>query len=226
MGMYREQRGRPRGKSHSYYAYLMSIVSIARRHDLDPRLLVDALFEALENNLSYCGCLKISCREVNPDSAIFLITKEEKVIWQFPVDLDVIKNPALLKDHIQDIPIPQRFERETYQRNQKIDALRFGMRGIDVKAKVIKIPPTKPVITRWGLETCVTNITIADETGSIKLSLWNKQIDKVHTGDEVELKNCYVSRFAGQLQLRLGRKSAMSVINQLCREELIQHSGS
>lgn len=211
-GIYEEQRGRPRGKPNSYYAYLMSIVSIARKHDLDPRRLADAFFEAWENKISHCGGLKISLRGVNQDSAIFLITKEERVVWQFPVDLGSIRNPEVLKKLIQDIPIPHHIERETYQKDQKIDALRFGMKGIDVKAKIIEIQPTKPVISRWDSESYVTNVMIADETGSIRLSLWNNQIDKVHVGDEVELKNCYVSRFAGQRQLRL-RKSTMSVIN-------------
>jgi len=180
---------------------------------LDPRRLADTFFEALENKISHCGSLKISLRGVNQDSAIFLITKEERVVWQFPVDLGSIRNPEVLKKLIQDIPIPHHTVRETYQKDQKIDALRFGMKGIDVKAKIIEIQPTKPVIMRWGSESYVTNVMIADETGSIRLSLWNKQIDKVNVGDEVELKNCYVSRFAGQRQLRLRRKSTMSVIN-------------
>ncbi len=89
------------------------------------------------------------------------------------------------------------------------------MKGIDVTATIVEVPPIKPVITRWGSECYVSNVMIADETGSIRLSLWNQQVDRVRVGDEVELKNCYVSRFAGQLQLRLKRKSIISVINHL-----------
>ena len=87
------------------------------------------------------------------------------------------------------------------------------MKGVDVTVKIIEVPPIKPVFTRWGSECYVSNVKIADETGSIRLSLWNEQVDKVRVGDEIELKNCYVSRFAGQLQLRLRRKSIMSIIN-------------
>ncbi|RLI34349.1 hypothetical protein DRO66_08970 [Candidatus Bathyarchaeota archaeon] len=116
------------------------------------------------------------------------------------------------------MPTPQPLEQERYQKKQQIDNLRFGMKGIDVKAKIVEVPPIKPGITRWGTECYVSNAMIADETGSIRLSLWNKQIDKVRVGDEVELTNCSVSRFAGQPQLRLRRKSTMSVINHLQRE--------
>jgi len=219
----REQRGRPRGNSNAYYAHLKSIVKIASKHDVDPKQLVDAFVEAWKNRIAQCGRLTISRRGITRDSATFLITKEEKVVWQFPVNLVNVRNPEVLKKHIQDIPIPHHIERETYQKDQKIDALRFGMKGIDVKAKIIEIQPTKPVISQWGSESYVTNVMIADETGSIRLSLWNKQIDKVNVGDEVELTNCYVSRFAGQPQLRLRRKrSTMSVINHLQRKELTQ----
>jgi hypothetical protein len=44
----------------------------------------------------------------------------------------------------------------------------------------------------------VSNVTIADDTGSIRLSVWKNRGDKLHAGDEVELTNCYVARFAGQ----------------------------
>ena len=108
--------------------------------------------------------------------------------------------------------------------NPKIGELRLGMKGINVKAKIIEIPPARNVITRWGSRACVSNVKIADETGSIRLSLWNNQINKIQIGDEVEVKNCRVSKFAGQPQLRFGRKSEISVINQLKQEEVIQYS--
>ena len=220
----REQRGRPRGNSNAYYAHLKSIVKIASKHDVDPKRLVDAFVEAWENRTAHCGRLTISHRGITRGSATFLITKDEKVVWQFPVNLENIRNPDVLKKLIQDTPIPQPLERERYQKKQQIDNIRFGMKGIDVKATIIEVPPIKPVISRWGSECYVSNVMIADETGSIRLSLWNKQIDKVHVGDEVELTNCFVSRFAGQPQLRLRRKSTMSVINHLQREAWTQHS--
>ena len=56
-------------------------------------------------------------------------------------------------------------------------------------------------------------MTIADETGSVRLSLWNDQIDKVHVGDEVELKNCYVVGYRGEAQIRIGRRGTLSVVD-------------
>ena len=215
----REQRGRPRGNSNAYYAHLKSIVKIASKHDVDPKQLVDAFVEAWENKSAQCGGLTISRRGITRDSATFLITKEEKVIWQFPVALVNVRNPDVLKKLIQDMPPPQPSPGQgNYAKKLQIGELRFGMKGVDVTGKIVEVPPIKPVISRWGSECYVSNVMISDETGSIRLSLWNKQIDKVRVGDEVELTNCYVSRFAGQTQLRLKRKSTMSVINHLQRE--------
>jgi replication factor A1 len=95
------------------------------------------------------------------------------------------------------------------------------MKGVDVKATIVEIPTANRVVTRWGTESYVSNAIIADETGSIRLTLWNDYINKIRVGDEVEIKNGYVSSFAGQFQLRLGRKSTLSIINHLHPKELI-----
>ena len=224
IGMYSELRGRHRSKSNSHYGCLKSIVKIASRHDVDPGQLVDALVDAWESTVSHCGSLQIALRAVNQESATFLITKEENVVWQSKVNLEGLRNPEVLKHHIQDIPVPRSSERERYQKVQQVGNLRFGMKGIDVTAKIIDVPPITPVVSRWGSECYVSNVKIADDTGSIRLSLWNGQVDKVRAGDEVELKNCYVSQFAGHPQLRLKRKSTMAVINHLPQEALTQDS--
>jgi replication factor A1 len=224
IGIYRELRGRHRSKSNSHYRCLQSLVKIARKHDVDPGQLVDALVDAEENRVSHCGRLKITLRAVNPESATFLITREENVVWQSKVKLEGIRNPEVLKNHIPDIPLAGPTEREQYQKVQQVGNLRFGMKGIDVTAKIVEVPPIKPVISRWGSQCYVSNVKIADETGSIRLSLWNNRVDKVHVGDEVELMNCYVSRYAGQPQLRLRRKSTLAVINSFQQEALMQQS--
>ncbi|MFH0897563.1 MAG: hypothetical protein V1850_05910 [Candidatus Bathyarchaeota archaeon] len=61
----------------------------------------------MENESSHYGSLMISCRKVNQDSAIFLITKEEKAVWQFPVNLESIRNPYI-RDSITKIPMPEK----------------------------------------------------------------------------------------------------------------------
>ena len=197
---------------------LDSIVLIASKYDLDPKQLVDAFSQALENGICQLGSLEISRRAVNQNTASLLITKEKKIVSQFSVDLEMITNPNV-RDYIKKIAMPEKIVKtDTTGRKLKISELMFGMKGVNVTAEIIKIPPVKRVDTKWGSEAFVSNARVVDETGSIMLSLWNNQIDMVHVGDEVELKNCNVARFIDELQLRLGRKGTMSVLNQLQRK--------
>ncbi|MDQ1280299.1 MAG: hypothetical protein QG670_1562 [Thermoproteota archaeon] len=222
IGVDMEYRGRHRGSDLNFNNFL-SMVLIASKHDLDPKQLIDAFYEAAENKISRCGSLTISCRKINQDSAIFLIMKEEKVVWQFPVNLKIITDPYV-RESIKEIPMPEKTRKiDELGRNTKISELRSGMKGINLLAKIVDIPPTKYVFTKWDTEASVSNVKLADETGSIRLGLWNNRIGTVKIGDEVEIKNCDVSRFMDQPQLKLKRKSIMS-INPIQQEELIQHS--
>jgi ssDNA-binding replication factor A large subunit len=53
---------------------------------------------------------------------------------------------------------------------------------------------------------------LADETGTINMSLWNGQIDEVSVGDIVNIDGASVTRFAGALQLRIGKNGTMTVL--------------
>lgn len=205
-------RGRPSRRTILYVDFLESIVLIAGKYDLDPKLLIEAFVEAWSDEASYLGNLKIVCREVNQDSATFLITDGEKVVAQFPITLKVLRNPEYVKDQIQYFPPSHYAQRRLEGKPKKIGQLSYGMRRIDLTAKVIEVPPALHVHTRFGTMADVSNVKIADETGSVRLSLWNDQIDKVHVGDMIELKNCYIFRYRGEPQLRLGRKGTLSIV--------------
>ena len=186
---------------------------MAERYGLDPKLLLEAFVESWRDKTAQCGSLTIYCRLISQDSANFLVTSEEKVVSQFPIKLEALRNPSFLKDRIQTIPTPDNVKKETSQK-QKIGELRHGMKIVHLEAKIVEIPPMKAVFTRFGTMSYVSNIEITDETGSIRLCLWNEQINKVHVGDRVEIENSYVANFAGEPQLRLGRKGIVSVSNQ------------
>ena len=191
---------------------LKSIALIARKYDLDQNLLIDGLSEAWRNNVYNCGNLKISCREVKQDCAVFLLTNEDKVVSQFPIKLELLKNSDSFKNIVQNIPISNHLKIKPFQKQKRINELRPGMKRINVSGNIIEIQPKRLVTSQLGNRFYVSNARIADETGTIKLSLWNDQIEKVHIGDKVEIENCSVSSFAGELQLRVGRSGIISVI--------------
>jgi replication factor A1 len=86
------------------------------------------------------------------------------------------------------------------------------MKNVDVEAKIKEKTDTREVLSRFKNETYkVATVIIADETGSIKLTLWNEQIDQVNVDDTVKVENGYVSSFRGEIQLNVGRQGKLTV---------------
>jgi replication factor A1 len=86
---------------------------------------------------------------------------------------------------------------------------------VNVKAKVLQIPKPKFVVTRYGNCASVTNALIADETGTIKLCLWNAQITSISNGDTIQIENARTCTFKGEKQLSIGRNGTLSNIRDL-----------
>ena len=57
----------------------------------------------------------------------------------------------------------------------------------------------------------VTSATVKDETGEVKLTLWNDDVDKVKKGDKILIENGWVSEFQGDKQLSSGRFGKLTI---------------
>lgn len=94
----------------------------------------------------------------------------------------------------------------------KIKELRDGMKRVSVDAKVTEKSETREVLSRFKDQTYrVANTIIADETGTIKLTLWNDQIEQVNVNDMVKVENGYVTSFRGEVQLNVGKYGTLTV---------------
>jgi len=95
----------------------------------------------------------------------------------------------------------------------KIKELRNGMRRVDVEGEVTDKSETREVRSRYRNATLhVATATLTDDTGSIKLTLWNDQIDQVNVGNKVKIENGYVTSFRGEIQLNVGKYGKLTVI--------------
>jgi ssDNA-binding replication factor A large subunit len=47
---------------------------------------------------------------------------------------------------------------------------------------------------------------LEDDTGRIKASLWEDQIEKANVGDKVKISGAYVTEFRGELQIKHPKK--------------------
>ena len=94
----------------------------------------------------------------------------------------------------------------------KIKDLRDGMKRVDVEAKIIEKSSAREVLSRYkDVVHKVANATISDGTGTIKLTLWNDQIDQVKVDDNIKIENGYITTFRGEMQLNVGRYGKLSV---------------
>jgi replication factor A1 len=86
------------------------------------------------------------------------------------------------------------------------------MRRVTVEAKVVEKGEPRQVRSRYKDETyTVADARIEDETGSIKLTLWNEQIDQVAVDNKIKIENGYVTSFKGEIQLNVGKFGTMTV---------------
>jgi len=95
----------------------------------------------------------------------------------------------------------------------KIIELKPGMKRVEITVKVIEKSDPREVTTRFGDTSRVATAIVQDESGTIKLSLWNETIDQVNVNDTVKIENGYVTTFKGETQLNVGRYGRLSVVS-------------
>ena len=210
-------RGRPPGRFHSYddIRLLEYLARISVKHEIDSGKFFSSFLDAFQHDEAACGELSIECRAKARDHAIFLITNTHKVVAQFPIPERILAKPNPLKE-FTDRPF---FVRNSSQKaksdNYQIKDLRVGMRHLNIKAKVVEVSPSRMVATRFGSYANVTNVLVTDETGTIKLPLWNRQAGEISAGDLIQVENAKVTAFRGTQQLSVGRSGKVSIIKNI-----------
>jgi ssDNA-binding replication factor A large subunit len=94
----------------------------------------------------------------------------------------------------------------------KIKELRDGMKRINIKGTVTEKSDTREVTSRFKDQTYrVSTAIMSDETGTIKLTLWNDQIEMVNVNDIIRIENGYITSFRGEIQLNVGKFGTLTV---------------
>jgi replication factor A1 len=94
----------------------------------------------------------------------------------------------------------------------KIKELRDGMKRVNVKGTVTEKSDPREVTSRFKDQTYrVSTAMMSDETGTIKLTLWNDQIEMVNVNDIIRIENGYITSFRGEIQLNVGKFGTLTV---------------
>ena len=190
------------------------IALLSVKHSIYPSEVFQALIKARNNEKAVCGNLTVEYRGKVKDEIIFLIKKENNVVAQFRVDEEFL----LRKDNpFESWMSTDKIRKKIAKQNTEsiftmVNDLRAGMKRVNVKAEVLEIPKPAQVHTQFGNTVMVVNALVGDETGKIKLCLWEGQINSITVGENIEIKNAHVCVFRGERQLRLGKKGVLSVL--------------
>jgi replication factor A1 len=187
------------------------------KYEVNPEKFLYALRAALEHKKSRCDKLLIQCRGKTKNNFIFLIVRASEIIAQFQLEKGFLLNRSnQLRNFMETDKIRRYLSRKARKATvNSIKDLRFGMNHVNLKAKILEVEKPKHVFTRYGNHASVAKAVIADETGTIKLCLWNEQIAAVSAGDTVQIENAQVSTFRGERHMSLGKKGPSVMLKYL-----------
>ena len=99
----------------------------------------------------------------------------------------------------------------TEEKNEtKIKDLEPKMSNVVTTFKILEIGEPREVVSRHSYETHrVADAIVGDETGKVKVPLWNESIEEMKIGTTYRLEDGYTGLFRGNLQLKIGRHSTV-----------------
>ncbi len=65
---------------------------------------------------------------------------------------------------------------------------------------------------KFGKTGKVCNATVKDQSGEVKMTLWNEDVDKVNVGDKIKVVNGWCSEYKGEKQLSTGKFGKIEVV--------------
>jgi replication factor A1 len=185
------------------------------KHSIYLAELFEAMVSARAEGKAVCHNLSVEYRGSVKGEAIFLITQDRSIVAQFRMTEDFLLKKGICFENWMDT---DKIRRQMSKQNPEaahstlVQNLRHGMKKINIEAEVLETLEPQVVHTQYGNIATVTNAWIADETGKIKLCLWNEQASSVAVGDTIQIRNASVATFKGERQLRLGKTGTVSVL--------------
>lgn len=93
----------------------------------------------------------------------------------------------------------------------KLSELQAGQGKIDVEVEIVDVSEPRE-FNKFGRTGKVANATAKDDSGQIKMSLWNEQVDLVKPGMKVKIINGWCSEYQGEKQLSTGKFGRLEIV--------------
>lgn len=99
-----------------------------------------------------------------------------------------------------------------YVFTMKVTDLKRGSKVDEIELKIISKAEPREYTSRLGDVGRVCNAVGEDETGKIKVVLWNEDIDKVNANSKIRIVNGWVSEWQKELQVSAGKFGSLEVL--------------
>ncbi|HLN45797.1 MAG TPA: hypothetical protein VK209_08835 [Candidatus Sulfotelmatobacter sp.] len=97
----------------------------------------------------------------------------------------------------------------------KVGELTPQSRAVNVTAKVVSKSEVREIpMGRDGSAHKVSDALVGDETGSVYLTLWDDNIEKINEGDTIRVENGYVTLFKGNMRLNIGKYGKLDMAKE------------
>jgi len=93
----------------------------------------------------------------------------------------------------------------------KISELTTGQGNVEIEVEIISINEPRE-FEKFGKKLRVADARVKDDSGEIKMSFWNEDINKVSVGKKIRITNGYVSEFKGEKQLTTGKAGKFELL--------------
>ena len=94
-----------------------------------------------------------------------------------------------------------------------ISELNAGQGNVNVEGTITEVGEGR-TFSKFGKEMTVANAILKDDSGTIKLTLWNEDASKYKEGDKIKIENGYVNEFQGEKQLTAGKFGKMEKVGE------------
>jgi replication factor A1 len=97
------------------------------------------------------------------------------------------------------------------------DSLTMGQSDVNLRGIVLDTDAIRTFSRDDGSEGRVSNLTLGDETGRVRVTLWDEQADRaeeLEPGTSVEVVDGYVRERDGSLELHVGERGAVEEIDE------------
>jgi replication factor A1 len=110
--------------------------------------------------------------------------------------------------------------------DNEVDMVKVGdltqySRKVYTVVKVISMTEEREVTSRSDMSTHrVAEALVADDTGSVYLTLWDDILDQIEDDQILNIKDAYVNLFRGSMRLNLGRYGSYELLEEAPFDEV------